>query len=246
MKATNDATNARYSNPVPFHAPVPTLRAVRARVAVVLLLSLSTTARADILNLPIPGSARVSYSGGRQVLIPKFDPALGTLTAVSVSYTVQYSGSIGGFGTGGANTANGWSTEFSGTIRLAAPSMGNLDFGYFNSQSGLVFQPGSPVFQAFGPANVPNTITFSSGLASYVGTGNVAATLSWPSFTADLFFSRSGVKTTTTRDLGAIGGQVTYDYIAAEVPEPSTWAAAWSSVAIAGWTGWRRWMARRT
>jgi hypothetical protein len=126
--------------------------------------------------------------------------------------------------------------------------MGNLDFGYFNSQSGLVFQTGSPVFQAFGPANVPNTITFSSGLASYVGTGNVAATLSWPSFTADLFFSRSGVKTTTTRDLGALGGQVTYDYVPLEipdVPEPSTWAAAWSSVILVCLTAWRRRIAQR-
>jgi hypothetical protein len=129
-------------------------------------------------------------------------------------------------------------------MRLSATGMGNLDFGLFNSRSGLVFQQGSPVFQSFGPTDVPNTITFSSGLASYVGTGSVAATLSWPSFTADLFFSRGGVTTTTARDLGSIGGQVTYAYVA-PVPEPSTWAATCFSVSLAGWLGWRRWMALR-
>ena len=161
---------------------------------------------------------------------------------MTVSYTVQYSGTLGGYGTAGANTANGWATEFSGTIRLSATSMGNLDFGLFESRSGLVYQTGAPVFQAFGPADLGNTVTFSSGLAAYIGSGHVVATLSWPTFTGDLFFSGGGVTTTKTRDLGAVGGQVTYAYV--PVPEPGLFAMG-AALGLAAWVGCRRGLAVR-
>lgn len=205
-----------------------------------LLIGAGLTINAQSLTLGIAGLNRTGYSGSRQVLIPKFDPAMGTLTSISVSYSVEYSGTIGGYGTSTANTANGWSTEFSGVIRLSGAGFGNLDYSLYNSRSGLIYQDRSPVFESFGPTSITSSGTFTQNMSGYVGSGNATATLAWPSFKADLFFSRSGVKTTTTRDLGAIGGQVTYNYT--PIPEADSTAVmgGFALISAAAYQVWYR------
>ena len=198
---------------------------------VFLALSTGTTC-AQLFTAELSGLARTSYSSSRQVLIPKFDPSLGTLTAVTLSYSIQYSGTIGGVANGPRNAPDGWSMEFGGTIRLNGTGFGNLDFVFDTTRSGLTFQPSTPVFETFGPSNVSNSKTFTQNMSSYVGLGNVAASLAWPNFTEDLFFSNGGSQTSFSRALGSVGGQVTYQYI--PVPEPEGVMALASAALLVG------------
>jgi len=183
---------------------------------------LTAPGAAAVITQSIPGLFRTTYTTPRTVQIPRFNPSLGNLQSATVSFSPEYSGTVGGTSGGSPNTANGWAIEFSGTLRLSGQGLGNLDFPLFNSRSGTVFQPGTPVFESFGPTALSSSTTFTSNLASYIGVGNTAASLSEPTFTADLFWSRSGSAPAVTRDLGASGGSVAYEYA---VPEPTTSAA---------------------
>jgi hypothetical protein len=182
------------------------------------------TAKADQITLSIPGLFRTTYSSARSVQIPGFNTSLGTLQSVTVQYTPEYSGTTGGVGTGPANSPNGWAIEFSGTIQLSLPGSNTIAYPLFNSQSGLVNQPGSPVFQAFGPTDLGGSTTITSNLSAFT-TPTVNASLSWPQYTNDLFFSRGGTVTQKTRDLGAVGGTVTYNFTSTATPLPSALGA---------------------
>lgn len=189
-----------------------------AGACMVFALGCTCQVYAEIITVPIAGLFRTTYVGSRQVLIPRFDPSLGTLMSATISYTPQYSGTVSGTAQGSANSPNGWAVEFSGTIRLIGTGFNTLDFGLFNSRSGVVYQPGTPIFEAFGPSDLSGSTMFTDGLSSYVGAGNVSASLSWPVFTGDLFFSRGGSENPPTRDLGAVGGEIAYTYT--PIPEP--------------------------
>lgn len=183
-----------------------------AALTLALLVSISPYAASETVTLPIDGQLRTTYSGPRTVQIPKFDPALGELQSVTIEFSPEFSGTVAGTASGPPNTPNGWAIEYSGTLRLSGPGF-SLDFPYFYSRSGLVFQPGAPVFEVFGPAApTGSTGAFATHLPTYTGDGAVACSLSWPGFTCDLFWSRSGSSETCTRDLGAVGGTVTYEF----------------------------------
>ena len=170
------------------------------------------------IELPIAGLFRATYTGGRTVSIPRFDPSLGTLESVTLIYSPEFSGTVSGVASGPPNAPNGWAVEFSGTVRLVAPGFTPIDNPHFETRSGLVYQPGTPVFQVFGPrALSAGPLTIVDGLTAYIGTANVSATLSWPVFTAYIFWSNGGTSATVTRDLGAVGGSVIYRY----TPNPS-------------------------
>ncbi len=161
----------------------------------------------------IPGLIRLPYTGSRTIQIPRFDPSLGTLESVTLHVVAQFSGVVGGYGTGPANAPNGWAIEFSGTIRLNAPSFPVLSRSFTRTRSGLVWQPGTPVYEVFGPENLGiGPMTIHEELEPYIGTGTVSATVSWPAFYTDLFWSRSGVTTEVSRELGVVGGMVTYTF----------------------------------
>lgn len=177
------------------------------------------TVIAEEVTYPIDGLFRQTYSGARTVLIPRFDPALGTLESATICYTPEFSGTVSGTANGPPDRPNGWVIEFSGTIRLTGPGFGNIDFGHFETRGGTVFQPGTPIFQAFGPQALgPGCQTFDTSLGTYTGTGTVSASLSWPSFTGYVFFSNGGSQGPVTRDLGAVGGTVTYEYTSISCP----------------------------
>lgn len=166
------------------------------------------------VTIPIPGLFRSTYVGAKTVSIPRFDPALGTLVSVTIEYSPEFSGTVSAFASGPANAPNGWVIECSGTVRFNAPGFSAINFPHFETRSGLVFQPGTHVFQVFGPQTLTAGFnTIFNNLTSYIGTGNLSASLTWPTFTAYVFWSNGGSSATVTRDLGATGGQVIYEYI---------------------------------
>jgi len=204
------------------YTPTPTreLKLYKCISACVIVTAwLAAPGAAAVITQSIPGLFRTTYTTPRTVQIPQFDPSLGSLQSATIAFSPEYSGTVGGTSGGSPNTANGWAIEFSGSLRLSGQGFGNVDFPLFNSRSGTVFQPGTPVFEAFGPTALSSSTTFTSNLASYIGVGNTSASLSWPTFTADLFWSRGGSAPTVTRDVGASGGTISYEYA---VPEPTT------------------------
>ena len=195
----------------------PALRFFVACLCVGTLCGVSATA--DSLQLPIAGLFRTTYQGSRTVQVPRFDPALGTLESVTIEYSPQISGTVSGTSAGPPNAPNGLAIEFSGSLRLAGPGFGSVDYPFYYTRSDLVYQPDIPVFQTFGPADLTTSpVSFTSALDSYIGTGFTSATLSWPQFTAYIFWSNGGTQGPITRELGAVGGTVTYHY----VPEPTS------------------------
>lgn len=172
--------------------------------------------RGDSISYPIEGLFRVAYTGPRTVSIPKLPTNVGVPVAATISYSPEFSGTVAGTAEGPPNWPNGWVVEFSGTIRLTGTGFGTIDFGHFETRSGVVYQHGTPIFQAFGPQALgPGSVTFTNGLSAYSGSGNVNASLSWPVFTGYIFFSNGGTQGPVTRDLGAVGGTITYEYIPA-------------------------------
>ncbi len=195
-----------------------------ASLFIVILGALASqqTARADLIILDINGFLRTSYTGPRSILVPRFNSALGTLQSVTITVNPEISGTIEGTATGSPNSPNGWATSFTGTLTLTGPGFtSTTTSGAFGDRSGFLNQPNLPVFEVFGPSVRPMTVSFSSGLANYVGSGNTNLVLSWTS-SQQLFFSSSGRTDRTTRDLGTQLGSVTYNFTA--VPEPSSLA----------------------
>lgn len=179
-----------------------------------------TGALADIVTHPIAGRLRQSYTGAQTIQVPRFDPSLGTLNSVAITVNPEISGTIEGTATGPANSPNGWVVEFAGNLRLTGPGFNPVTrSASFGTRSGTVFQPGTPIFQFFGPSVRSITVDASDSLASYTGTGTTSLSLSWPEFDPLLFFSRSGRLDRTTRDLGSQEGLVTYNFTS--VPEPT-------------------------
>ncbi len=165
------------------------------------------------IELPITVLPRITYTGPRTVLIPQFDPSLGDLQSASINYSSEISGTVSGYSGGSANEPNGWAIEFSGEVRFYAPLFGSDDKPHFASRSGLVWQPNTPVYEFFQPRVLTHHLGPIEGdLSLYIGDGTVSGTLSWPVFVSDLFWSRSGTGPTTTRELGGVGGTITYVY----------------------------------
>ena len=178
-------------------------------------------ADADIIILGINGFTRQSYTGTRTVFVPKFDTSLGLLQSVQINLNPEISGTIEGTALGSPGAFNGWGAGFGGTLSLSGPGFSNLTTSAaFPDRSGLLTQPNLPVFEFYAPSVRPMSVTLSSGLASYQGTGNANLTLSWPSYTPTLFFTQGGRLDRTTRDLGTQTGSVVYTFTA--VPEPSS------------------------
>lgn len=180
-------------------------------------------ARADTIQFPIPGTLRTQYQGPITVLIPRFPSGLGALQSVTITFTPEISAIISGSGSGSPNSPNGWAAGLNGTVRLSGSGFGTLDYPFaYPDRSGLIHQPGGPVFEVYGPTALSGSVTFTSGFASYLGAGNTTASLSWPFFNPVLFFSQGGDVSQPTRDLGAVGGIVTYQYqgVASAAPEP--------------------------
>jgi hypothetical protein len=175
------------------------------------------SASADTITVSA-GSFRTTYSGSRTMSLTKFNPSLGTLNFVSIEFLPVISGTVSGYGTGSANESNGWAYEFSGSTALSGPGFSPISRSFFFSGSGLVYQPGAPVFVAVGPATLTDTpLTLTSNLAGFIGSGTFSTTLS-ASYYTDLFFSRGGTES-SVRELGATVN-VTYDYT--PVPEPAS------------------------
>jgi hypothetical protein len=62
---------------------------------------------AAVISFPINGLTLASYVGGRQVLIPQFDPSRGTLVSANISFTPEFEGTISGTATGPMNNPVG-------------------------------------------------------------------------------------------------------------------------------------------
>ncbi len=212
---------------------------MRSTIAlIVLLFSLThgAWASAAIVVLDINGFLRQSYTGPRAVFVPRFNAALGTLQSIQIAINPEISGTIEGTALGPPNSPNGWGAGFGGSLSLAGPGFTTVTTSAaYGDRSGLLNQPGEKVFEFYTPSVRPMSVTLTTGLSNYIGTGNANMTLSWPVFTPDLFFTRGGTTDRTTRDLGMQLGSVTYTYTA--VPEPSSIAlCGLSLVALGGWS----------
>lgn len=174
---------------------------------------------AGSVTYTIPGIFRTTYAGTKTTQIPKYNLAF-PLQSVTISFTPEISGTVSGIAQGPPNTFNGWAAEFSGGLTFSGIGFGTMSYSFSQTRSGLVTQPGIQVFQGFGPYQLTTSaVTFSSNLAAYTGAGSVTGSLAWPTFTGDLFWSRAGTEI-ITRDMGAVGGTVTYTY--SDAPEPGS------------------------
>lgn len=201
-------------------------------------------AAADIVVLDINGFLRQSYTGSRAVFVPRFNASLGTLQSIQIVINPEISGTIEGTALGPPNSPNGWGAGFGGSLSLAGPGFTTITTSAaYGDRSGLLNQPGEQVFQFYEPSVRPMSVTMTTGLSNYIGSGNANLTLSWPVYTPDLFFSRGGRTDRTTRDLGMQLGSVTYTYTA--VPEPSSMAlCGLTLVVMSGW-GRRKYLTRK-
>ncbi len=198
---------------------------MRNRLLILMFFQLATfsckTADADIVILDINGFIRQSYTGTRTILVPKFDTSLGLLQSVQINLNPEISGTIEGTATGSPGAFNGWGAGFNGTLSLSGPGFSNVTTSAaFPDRSGLLTQPNLPVFEFYGPSVRPMSVTLTSGLTGYQGTGNASLALSWPNYSPTLFFTQGGRLDRTTRDLGTQTGSVIYTFTA--VPEPSS------------------------
>lgn len=193
---------------------------MRSILTMVVIAVANSVAYADLITLETTSFLRSNYTGARTILVPRFNPSLGTLNSITLNINAEISGTIAGLATGPANSPNGWATEFTGELRLSGTGFSvNRDASY-GDRSGLVFQPNTPIFQFFEASVRPITVSFNTNMASYVGTGSSSISISWPNRVQNIYYSRSGTTTTRLGDLGVQSGTVTYSFTA--VPEPTS------------------------
>jgi PEP-CTERM motif len=156
--------------------------------------------------------------------LPQFDPSLGTLTAVDLSFSLNYQGEVDVLNFTGALQSIA-SASSSIPIQLATPTPGIIDLVSATNTIGAETVGFSPPLNQFFGAALSATVPLSpSDLADYEGTGNGSFLLSYG------IGSYSG---TTGAPVGVFFGgdanssgtaTVTYTFNSVPTPEPSTLA----------------------
>lgn len=185
----------------------PSVRLACLAVCLPVLLSAQTIVQSFSFGPPdFTDSGQTNFSHSFSGTVNQFDPALGTLTGITLDFSFTFSGSVtigaapggGGLSTGGSVTWNGDTIDGAG------------------GGSGGGGGPGSVV-------NLQSTVSFlrsPAGLDFSMATGTGTALLSYD---AGVSLSFPGDTTINTFQLDA--GSMTLTYAYAAVPEPSTYAA---------------------
>ena len=153
-------------------------KALLATFSICVVLLSSPECDGGLITYNIEGVLRQSYTSSRTLLVPRFDPSLGTLQAITLNINPEISGTVYGIGNGPPNSPNGWATWFSGNLTLSGPGFSVTWMLHIQTVQDLVYQPGTPVFQNYAPSIRPIEVVFATSLASYVGTGNRSISIS--------------------------------------------------------------------
>jgi len=176
----------------------------------------------------------------------QFDPALGTLTAVTLDLSGSMSTVISANNVDGSNTSSGtanaevqFSVQDSG-LDLAVPQLSlvspNFTYSLLPGQSissGTLSQTGT---SSDTYTSLPVLKEFTSLVPGDPGSNSLSAS----TFTLALIAVHGGNTFPTQATSAALTGSVTYDYIPVAVPEPSTFALLGAGVAGILACGWRR------
>ena len=194
-------------------------------LSLVIAAGLTGTARADLIQ-SLPFSLIGSPTQGT-VLVPQFDPALGTLNSVSVAVTGTVQFALEDFNTGPGSISvtardtlslNGTPILTGGTFTSTIPA----------NQTVYTFLPDPVSLGDF-------TETFGPGVVSFfIGNGNVPFDLNLAAATVDSF---TGPTTTAVLAFAGATGAVTATYAftpaVAQAPEPATFTLIGGAFLIA-------------
>lgn len=214
-------------------------------------------ARADMLQVSGSYAAATDWSSNTaSVSVPQFDPSLGTLTSVVVTFTGSESSTL---------TVGNISGQIGSPNNSSGTASTNTTFDISSGSMGLTM-PTLTVSTGYPFANLPyvsgsNTITGATGSGSasttpydvptaqigdFVGTGNVSFPASTSTVTGIMYSPQDAVTyALATGDPSAsLTATVTYNYTPVGVPEPSSLAMVCAG--FAGLIGfiWRKRTAR--
>ena len=181
-----------------------------------------------------PQYSPTNWDGTTQSLaLPRFNPALGTLTGISLSLLggIQSSGSLNNTGDVTATINDASATMDISILAPGTPTPSDGSSGALITVGPTLFHVGSTDLApggsiAFGPVtdNANNTTPITTAFAPYVGSGNVLFPLV---AVADSNFDYDGGNLQLSQSTGARAqAAITYTYNAAaapvSVPEPAT------------------------
>jgi hypothetical protein len=198
-----------------------------SRAALCALFASGTSLQAATVSYSnsIPASDAAGHGGlptSAAFTLPEFNPALGTLQSVQVSFAVQYQGEVDIFNfSGSPQTA--FTASSSVPITITAPSPGVPGLTASNSLMNASLTSSPPLNQFLGAVS-NTTIPFAplpANFASYEGIGNSNYTLAYSPGTYSGSTSAPGGTVFFGGDANSVGtASVVYTYNA--VPEPST------------------------
>lgn len=167
--------------------------------------------------------------------VSQFNPALGTLTEVIITYTGSGTTDLTATNTSTSSNASLTSVSTQLYMVLNGPGLGsNTDVEELTGGLSSIF-PNPPIAvlnPSPGPGNsystgslnlsgTPTTVDISSGFTPFLGTGNVTYDLATGTYTSQQF-SNGNVSTSQVTDAGG-AVEITYDYNPTPtVPEPSS------------------------
>lgn len=178
--------------------------------------------------------------------IDKFDSTLGALTSVRIDLSTAFSGDLKVENLGGRAATPQFT--FNESVKVSSATLGTLITGG-NSYSQTLslarydgtrdYQGASGVTQKFGVLNSADSISYTDAatLAAFTGAGKLNLDVLGATSVTVLGSGNFGRSVPTNLDVGVT---VTYEYTAAPVPEPETYAMLLAGLGLVGAIARRR------